>query len=495
MKILLAAAVLAIPAVSWSEPADDGAMVETEIVPVNDNDMEPAQADDAQPTQPALTGGALRVEAVQAGFMQQAADTPQDALTLQQCINMALESNLRIGAATEKLAEMDAAIDEAATARRPTLTGQASYTRLVPQPSNPMADLAAMVPNLPSLNSNLSGNIYNVGLNLNHLLYTGGRVQNAQRIAEQSRVAGEWQQKTVVREIRRDVTKAYYQALAVELSVIALDSAVSLMEQLVRDISNAVEVGVRGEYDLLQAQVQLINQRFARQQAATGAAAARDYLAMLIGLPVNTPIVLVRSMETPEALNLPGIESMQSQARSISTDLKALEEQTKILEISMEITRAANLPTVFAAAGYSGGQSAGGDAGNFTWNNQGTLTLGLQWDIYDGGRVNHRLRQTQSQMRQLELNMENLRIGLDLMVRNSAASLEDAFEGIDVGRRSVEQTRRSYEISYDKYQEGMLLSFELLNAQNQYLQAGISYYASLSNFYSRLADLDFLVNE
>jgi outer membrane protein TolC len=123
------------------------------------------------------------------------------------------------------------------------------------------------------------------------------------------------------------------------------------------------------------------------------------------------------------------------------------------------------------------------------------LTLGLQWDIYTGGSVNHKVRQTQSQMRQLELNMENLRIGLDLMVRNSTAALEDAFEGIDVGRKSIEQTRRSYEISYDKYQEGMLLSFELLNAQNLYLQAGISYYASLSNFYARLADLEFLVNE
>ncbi|MDR3012468.1 MAG: TolC family protein [Chitinispirillales bacterium] len=421
----------------------------------------------------------------------------QAPLTLEQCIAMALQSNLRIEIANEKLVEMDAVIEEASTARRPTLTGQATYTRLVPQPDNPMADLGGFMATfgLPAPNNNLSGNVFNVGLNLNQPLYTGGRITNARRIAEHGRVASEWQRKSAIREIRRDVTKAYYQALAVNKSVIALDSAIALMEVMTNDLSNAVEVGMRGEHELLQAQVQLLTQRLNRQQVATMAATAHDYLATLIGVPVNTPITLVNELHAPESFNLPNLEIMQLRARDASTDLKALGEQINILETSLLITNATHLPTIFASAGYSGGQPAGSPAGEFTWNNNTMLTLGMQWDIYSGGAVNHRRQQALSQKRQLELTIENLQLNLDMAVKSSSASLRDAFAGIETGRQNIEQSKRSYEISYDKFQEGMLLSSELLNAQNVVLQAEISFYSSLSNFYTLQADLDYLMND
>jgi len=122
------------------------------------------------------------------------------------------------------------------------------------------------------------------------------------------------------------------------------------------------------------------------------------------------------------------------------------------------------------------------------------LTLGMQWDIYDGNAKNHKARQTLSQKRQLELTMENIRLNLDMGVKNSVASLSDAYSSIETNRKSIDQTKRSYDISYDKFQEGMLLSSEVLNAQNLVLQAEISYYASLSDFYARQADLEYLVS-
>jgi outer membrane protein TolC len=431
-------------------------------------------------------------------FFVVTATAQQGPLTLEMCVAMAMQSNLRLETAAEKLVEMDAVIDEAATANLPTLSAQASYTRLIPQPKNPMAEgLGPLLETfgLPAPADKYSGNIYNAGLNLTHLLYTGGKIKNAQKIAGHGRVVSEWQQKSAIREIRRDVTKAYYQALAVNKSVVALDSAIALMEVMVSDLKNAVEVGMRGEHELLQAEVQLSNQRLVRQQVTTGATAAHDYLATLIGVPVNTPITLVNELQSPASLNVSELTSLQAKARDVSTDLKALDEQLKIIETSLEITKAANHPTVFASAGYSGGQSAGAEAGKFTWNNNGNVTLGLQWDIYNGNAKDHKVKQTLSQKRQLELTMENIRVNLDMGVKNSVAMLTDAFSSIETNRQSIAQTKRSYEISYDKFQEGMLLSSEVLNSQNLILQAEISYYSSLSDFYARQADLEYLVGE
>ena len=427
----------------------------------------------------------------------------KNPLTLEECVAMALQSNLQIEVAMEKLTEKDAAIGEVETSRLPKLSGQASYTRAIPQPKanvpigvdlSQAPDYYNMFAPIMMKEFKASGNIYNAGLNLTQPLYTGGKITNAKKIAEQSRTMAEWQQKSVVREIRRDVTKAYYNALAANRSIVALDSAISMMEVMIRDLSNAVEVGMRGEHELLQAQVQLLNQRLARQQAATGSQAAHDYLSTLIGVSVDTPIILAEGMDEPESLNLAELSALQAKAREVSTDLKALDEQLKIIETLLLITGASNIPTIAAGAEYNG-QGMGGFGKDFDWTNGGRLSLGLQWDIYDGNSVSHKKKQTLSQKRQLELNMEYLRVNLDMLVKNNCASLRDAFAGIETGHKSIEQTRKSYDISYDKFQEGMLLSSELLNAQNLRLQAEISYYAALSNFYAKRAELDYLVNE
>jgi outer membrane protein TolC len=425
-------------------------------------------------------------------------------LTLEQCVAMALRSNLRIEAAAERLVEMDAAVGEAGTARMPRLSGQAAYTRLIPQPTTKVpigVDLTA-----PSAQAGFapirmqefeaSGNSYTAGLSLTQALYTGGRVTNAQKITEHNRRAAGWQQESAVREIRRDVTKAYYQALAVNKGIVALDSAIALMEVMLRDLESAVEVGMRGEHELLQARVQLANQRLARQQTVTSAQTAHIYLATLIGVPVNTPITLVDELHAPELFAAHNVPALQTRAREASTDLKALEEQVKIIETSLLITGAANIPTVAASANYSGrGMGGFGGKHDFSWGNNGSLSLVLQWDIYDGGALKHKKSQGLSQKRQIELTIENLQANLDMLVKNNSALLHDAFASLETNQRNIEQARRSYEISYDKFREGMMLSSELLNAQNVTLQAEISYYTALSNFYAAQADLDYLVNE
>jgi len=423
-------------------------------------------------------------------------------LTLEQCVAMALQSNLRIETANEKLLEMDAAIEEAGAANMPKLSAQASYTRVIPQPKVTVpvgVDLTApsaqfgFAPIVP-YEVEVSGNVYNLGLTVTQLLYTGGKIKNAQKITRHGRSAAEWQKKSAVREIRRDVTKAYYQALAANKGVVALDSAIALMEVMLRDLGNAVEVGMRGEHELLQAQVQLANQKLARQQAATGAQMAHDYLATLMGIPVSTPITLANELHAPDTFSVLPLDILQTRARDASTDLKALKEQQKIVETSLLITGNSILtPTVLAMAGYNGQGIGQGRDGR--WENTGNISLVAQWDIYDFGAANNKRRQTLSQKRQLELTMDNIGINLDMMVKNSCASLQDAFAGIETGKKSIAQTKRSYEISYDKFQEGMMLSSEVLNAQNMTLQAEISYYAALSNFYARQADLDYLVNE
>jgi outer membrane protein TolC len=467
---------------------------------------------------PALPAAAQQKDGAEA---QSVRPVRVNAMTLEECIAMAMQSNLSLEIAAEKLNEMDAAIAEANTMNMPTVSAQASYTRLIPRVTGttsvplgidpryfldptflPDYLSTATIPLVPiqtaDVDYKVSGNVINTSLNANYVIYSGGKIKNAQRIAEQSRVASGWSQKSAVREVRRDVTKAYYNALAATRSIVALDTAIAQMEVMIKDMKNYVEVGMRGEHELLQVQVQLAELRLSRQQMATMAAAAHDNLSTMIGIPVATPVTLADEMHAPGAFSLPDLAVLQAQAKAASTDIKALEEQLKIIEISIEITEAANHPMLIASAGYSGshqGRVIEPEKAKWEWTNQGTLSLVAQWDIYDGNSKNHKKRQALSQKRQLELTIDNIKSMLDMGVKYNGTVLQDAYASLEVKQENIAQTRRAYEISYDKFQEGMMLSLEVLNAQSQVLQAEISYYAALTSFYAAKADLDYLVNE
>ena len=225
-----------------------------------------------------------------------------EPLTLEQCVLMAMEYNPRIKTAGAKISEMNAAVKEASAANYPKLSGQAAYTRLIPQPTANVPVGVDMVTGQQQFGGafapvvtrefETSGNAYTAGLTLTQTLYTGGKIKNSQKISEHNRNAAQWQKESTVREIRRDVTKAYYQALAASKGIEALDSAIALMEIMLKDLNAAVDLGMRGEHELLQAQLQLANQKLARQQAETGAKMALNYLSTLIGVPVDTPITI-----------------------------------------------------------------------------------------------------------------------------------------------------------------------------------------------------------
>jgi len=417
-------------------------------------------------------------------------------LTLEECVAMALKSSPLIEAAKEKLGEFDAAVDEASAARKPSFAAQASYTRVIPTPETSIpVDLDPATYQVISNGYRLGPDRFNVSLTATQPLYDGGRIKNAVKIPQHGRAAAEWQRMSVIREIRRDVTKAYYQALVANKNVAALDSAIALVEEMLQDLSNAVKGGVRNEHERLQAQMQLANQKLTRQQAATNSLMAHNYLAALTGIPAGTRITLVDELRPPESFTAPQLQALQAQAREASTDIKSLLEQIKLIETSMLITGAANRPAVYAAAGYSGSGATDGELKESgKWTNDGTLSLVAQWNIYDFGSADSKKRQSRSQMRQLELTMDNIRVNLDMMVENNAALLQDAFESIEAGKSNIEQTKRSYEILHGIFNEGMLLPSELLNAQSLTLQAEMSYYEALSNFYTAQAELDYLVN-
>ncbi|MFP4164845.1 MAG: TolC family protein [Chitinispirillaceae bacterium] len=405
-----------------------------------------------------------------------------EVLTLDQCIEKALESNLQLQIAREKVAENEAAVKEATAGFLPKVSASANYSRLGEAPTMEIMGQSITAGNVDN---------YKASLSLTQPLYAGGQIRIGRRMASYGLSASEWQRETTRKDVVRDVTKAYYGVLAARRSLVVLDSSVASMEVMVRDLKNAVEVDMRGEHELLQAEVQLLNQKLSRQQAASGADLAADRLSTLIGRFMDEPLQLNDEIPPLDTFDLPELAILQKRARKESPEIKALEEQLFAARASERMAMASYLPSVMASAGLSG-QTQGVD--ELEWQNSSNVSLVLQWDLFDGGAAYHKRSRARSQTTQLELTIQDMRTSLELVVKNNYTSLKDAFESLELNRKSIEQARRSYEITYDKFQQGLVPNSEVLNAQNSRLQAEINYYRALSDYYSKRAELEYLIS-
>jgi len=409
----------------------------------------------------------------------------EPVMTLEQCIESALNANAKIIVANEKQNESEAAIKEAAAGFLPKLSGSGSITLLHEAPY-----MLLDMPTLPVQKIETSAtDLYNVSASFTQPLFAGGKIVNGYRLAEQGRCISEWQLKAARRDVIRDVTQAYYTVTAARMSLVALDTSIALLEQIVKDLKNAVEVGIRGEHELLQAEVQLQNQRMVRQQAANGVTAAQGRLAVLIGRSIDEPVNVSDSIVEPVSFDIPELESLLKKLRTEMPELRQMDHQLRILELSAKIAGSAYLPILVTSAGFSG-QVVGVDDREFqdSW----TVSLALKWDIFDWGAALQKKKQMLSQVRQLNTTKEELTKNMELAVRTGYLAVKDAYDNIAITRKSIEQSRRAYEITYDKFGQGLVPNSELMTAQSTKLQSEISYFKSLSDYYSKRADIEYL---
>ena len=148
-----------------------------------------------------------------------------------------------------------------------------------------------------------------------------------------------------------------------------------------------------------------------------------------------------------------------------------MDHQLRILELSAKIAGSAYFPMLVTSAGFSG-QVIGVDDREFqdSW----TLSLALKWDIFDWGAALQKKKQMLSQVRQLNTTKEELTKNMELAVRTGYLAVKDAFDNIAITRKSIEQSKRAYDITYDKFGQGLVPNSELLTAQSTKLQSEIS---------------------
>ncbi len=335
------------------------------------------------------------------------------------------------------------------------------------------------------------------------------------RVTQINRNISELQLRTTVTNTLAQVRSAYWDLVYAIDSVIVARRSLELAEKLLDDNKIRVEVGTMAPIDVVQAEAEVATRNQVLAQVEATARTAELSLKRLIVGGTDDPRWRARLSPTDRpSFKAEGvdIEAALRAALDKRTDLAESRRTLEINDLSVRLLRNQKLPAADLVASYGlqgiggtqfirdsnlGGQITGtipggyGDAlswmnrGDYpSWNVQMQFSYPIGQSAADANYARARLnvRQTQAQMKALELQIAT-------EVTNAALQVESTLKQVAAATAARELAQRRLEAESSKFEVGLSTNFfvvqaqrDLSDAQNAELRSQLDYRKSLVDF-------------
>ena len=265
----------------------------------------------------------------------------------------------------------------------------------------------------------------------------------------------------------------YLLTIAQESRVTATQAELQTAQALYQLAEDQEKAGLAPEIDTLRARVQLQAQKEALIQAQNDLEKQRIALLRVIGLPVQQKFRLVNRVPYHP---LPEMELESAYERALQTrpDYQAALASLRAAQLSREAAWKQRLPSIGLAGEY-GVLGYTPDALAPNWSAAATLRI----PIFEGGKVEADVRQTEAVLKQRQAQVDNLRGRIEQDVEDALLDLKAAAQQVDVARLGQDLAQQALGQSQDRFAAGVTNNVEVIQAQQQLAAANEQYIASL----------------
>lgn len=393
------------------------------------------------------------------------AGAPALADDLRSALVMAYNTNPTIQAARAGQRAVDEGVPIARSAALPAVSASTTYSEyLHTSPSSPLAP-----------NRNLDAQA-----NLGMPIYAGGGIRNSIRAAETRVSAGRNDLRSAENGVFSQVVGAYMDVILAEAVVDLNKQNVQRLEVNLQATKDRFEIGDLTRTDVAQSQSRLALARGQTRSAEAGLTAARETYIQVVG-------------KAPETLDAPppltGLPATADDAVNIALesnpDLLAARERTKAAGYDTAATSAARLPrvSVFAGADYSDYLGTNAIPGAVQSGTNATAGVRATIPLFQGGLPAAQRRQAQARegaAMEQEIGVER---GVIAGVRSAYAQWQAALSLIDSSQSAVDAAQLSLEGVRAENTVGNRTILDILNAENELLNAQVQLVTAKRNAY------------
>ncbi|MBN1695124.1 TolC family protein [candidate division WOR-3 bacterium] len=229
------------------------------------------------------------------------------------------------------------------------------------------------------------------------------------------------------------------------------------------------ELGMVPRADTLKARAAFEGARVDLHEANGELLIRRAELNEVMGLNLDTAI-MIEDVELKE-LDLPEFDSVLAVAYRERPDIKQQESSVLASKYSMMIAWINRFPTLTLTGGYSlNAESFAFEdlpitRPNWDDNSDWSVGLTLSFPIFDGGIKSRAIRKANIDLNNAKLGYENLKRQAELEVKSSHINLGNASKKIELTERQVASAEESYEAALGRYKNGLAPITEVIDAE------------------------------
>lgn len=394
----------------------------------------------------------------------------QKSLSLQETRALALEFNRSLKVSASQMEAAEAQKKQAFTNYLPSVAANTAISYLpqsvstgdlfLPTAISPEDALLGNyngVAHMPSIESD-NLHFITADLSMQQVIYAGGKVRNANKMAEVGINISEQAYRLKESEVILNTDQAYWQLAALREGVKLAQQYVLMLDTLNEQIKASYELGLLPKSEQLKVKVQKNNAELNLLKANNGYTMLQMNLCQIIGLPLDTQIKLTEGVDYNPMFPDLGNGSLMAQTQR--QELKILTDQTILSDYQKKMVNADYLPQLGAQAGYNYYK-----LNNLVDNDSWMISASLTVPIFNWNERKHKRTVAQSQIDQLNYNLSDTKEFVELEVQQVKIQLQESYQEILWAQRNKAEAQESLEETQISFEVGLNTTTDLLNAQ------------------------------
>lgn len=446
----------------------------------------------------------------------------QRSLTLEQCIETALNNNLQVAQAELTLESSESQLRRTKANVMPNLNGFANHNYNWGQRIDPFTNQFA--------NTRVQSNSF--GLSSDLTLFSG--LQNQQSIKAQQAAleSSRFDLETQKNNIALSVSSAFLNVLLTEELIVAMEQQVLITQQQLGRTKRLVEAGslsIGSQYDL---EAQLAQDQSTLIQRRNDYLLAQIQLKQLMLVPADETIALIKpaELEADSAVRLENAATVYDYAQNIMPEVKSAQYSLDSWQRQLKVAEGGRYPTLTLSGsigtGYSGlrteiatvtpvtipvGVTAGGEQ-VFATSYETTLTdvpftnqlsdnfnqfvgLSLNVPIFNRLAVSNNVQQARINQDIAELQLEQEKQNLRQRIETARADAVAARELYKSSLQAVRSSEKAFEFSTARFEAGALNATDFNTSKNNLQIAKTQLARSKYDYIFKVKVLDFYMGK
>lgn len=314
-------------------------------------------------------------------------------------------------------------------------------------------------------------------------LFTGGRLRSQVNAAEFLVRSSEQRLMRTKTELIFNVSSVYYSMLGQREVINALVFSRKALEQHHKKSIDLLKTQKAARVDSLRTEVRLadIDQQLLRERNALD---IRHFLlASLLGLDEQAP---PPEIDGKLLLVKPPADLDKGPATALQTrqDYQSAKSAVDAQREKIRIAQADRLPQVSGRASYGNQWALDSSASNEV----GEVGVFVKFPLFDGGRIRAEIARERNRLNAMEETLRKLRLRIRLEVGTATSNIQSTLARVGVTEKAIEQADESLRIEREKYDLGRGAIIDVLDAQSALLTSQMNYYRALADYNTALAE-------